>query len=130
MGTLISNDNYKNWLFELKSTIQKSQIKAAVAVNSALIQLYWELGKEIVEKQKNANWGTGFINQLSNDLKAEFPEMGGFSKRNLEFIRQWYLFYSFKNVIAKQPVSQLPETENSIWQQPVAELEKILFSVP
>lgn len=53
--------DYKDWLVELKSTIQQRQIKAAIAVNSELILLYWELGKQIVEKQENAKWGTGFI---------------------------------------------------------------------
>jgi hypothetical protein len=54
MSELLNNNNYKNWLIELKSTIQQRQIKAAVAVNSQLIQLYWDLGKQITEKQENA----------------------------------------------------------------------------
>jgi hypothetical protein len=70
------NDDYKNWLKELKSKIQQSQIKAALAVDSQLITLYWDLGKQIAEKQENAAWGSGFINQLSKDLKAEFPGYG------------------------------------------------------
>ncbi len=125
MDKLLDNNDYKAWLSDLKSAIRQRQIKAALAVNSELIQMYWDLGSQIVEKQENAKWGTGFINQLSKDLKAEFPEMGGFSKRNLELIRQWYLFYSSNTAIAKQLVSQF-----EISQQLVAELENPLFSIP
>lgn len=56
------NDDYTNWLKELKSKIQQSQIKAALAVNSQLILLYWDMGRQIEEKQENAKWGSGLIN--------------------------------------------------------------------
>ncbi|MGG9960559.1 PDDEXK nuclease domain-containing protein [Ferruginibacter sp. SUN106] len=94
MSTLLKSTDYKKWLFELKSTIKQSQVKAAIAVNSQLILLYWNLGREIVEKQEKAKWGTGFIDQLSQDLKAEFPEMGGFSRSNLFATKKFYLFYN------------------------------------
>ncbi len=89
----IQNQDYTNWIVTLKSTIKNRQIKAAIAVNSNLILMYWDLGKEIVEKQENAKWGSGFIDQLSKDLKSEFPEMGGFSRTNLFAIKKFYLFY-------------------------------------
>lgn len=114
-----SNADYKQWLIDLKNRIKQSQLKAAVKVNSELITLYWSMGKDIVEKQEKAKWGDGFITQLSRDLKEEFPNMQGFSKRNLELIRQWYLFYNQKNPIAKQAVSLL-ETINV--QQLVAQI--------
>ena len=107
MNESIVNLDYKNWLTELKISIKQSQIKAALSVNSELIMLYWNLGLQITEKQKNTAWGSGFIDQLSNDLKTEFPEMKGFSKRNIELIKQWYLFYSGNFVFAKQVVSQI-----------------------
>ena len=78
MNKLLKNNEYKKWLVELKSTIKQQQVKAAIAVNSQLILLYWDMGRQIVEKQENAKWGSGFIGQLSKDLKAEFPDMGGF----------------------------------------------------
>ncbi len=102
-----SNADYKQWLIDLKKRIRQSQLKAVVKVNSELISLYWSMGEDIVEKQEKAKWGDGFITQLSKDLKEEFPNIKGFSKRNLELIRQWYLFYNQKNPIAKQAVSQL-----------------------
>jgi Uncharacterized conserved protein len=74
-----------------------------------------------VDKQKNAKWGDGFLKQLSMDLMAEFPDMRGFSKRNLELIRQWYSFWK-KEIIAKQLVSQLEIEKN---QQFVGQLIQI-----
>lgn len=114
MTDLIVNDSYKNWLIELKSTIQKSQIKAASAVNTELIKLYWELGKQIVEKQETTKWGSGFIDQLSKDLLNEFPKIKGFSSKNLRNCRQFYLFYS----------------DFLIWKQVVSKLENTLFTIP
>ena len=95
MSTIL-NQEYSNWIIELKSSIKNRQIKAAIAVNSNLILMYWDLGKQIAEKQLDSKWGTGFIDQLSNDLKSEFPEMGGFSRTNLFAIKKFYLFYSQK----------------------------------
>lgn len=96
--------SYKQWIAELKEKVRSAQLKAAVAVNSELIELYWDLGKMITEKQ--TAYGTGFLQQLSKDLSAAFPEMKGFSRRNLSSMAQFYRFY-----------------EPSIWQQPVANFE-------
>jgi len=84
---------YKSWIKELKQKLRKSQIKAAINVNSVLLEFYWELGIDIVEKQKRSSWGSGFLKQLSKDLMDEFPDMKGFSYRNIKYIRQWHLFY-------------------------------------
>lgn len=99
--------DYVNWLSQLKSRFSSLQLKAAVSVNSALLQFYWELGQDMVAKQQHQVWGDGFLAQLSRDLMAEFPNVKGFSKRNLELIRQWYRFWSTEPAIAQQAVSQL-----------------------
>ena len=109
----LSDATYKKWLIELKSKIRSVQIKAAMAVNSALIEFYWELGGMICERQ--TAYGTGFIPQLSKDLQEEFKEMKGLSVRNLAFCRQFYQFYSFLNL--QQPVansSKLTNTKGAI----------------
>ena len=110
MSKLIKTDNeYKEWIGELKQRIRQSQIKAAVKVNTELLKLYWNLGENIIKKQAETKWGSGFLNQLSADLTETFPDMQGFSKRNLELIRKWYLFYNEENSITKQVVSQFQE---------------------
>jgi hypothetical protein len=107
MKDIINITDYKDWLQNLKGKIQQSQIKAAIQVNSELLRLYWQIGKDIVEKQAQAKWGDGFLQTLSADLCKEFPTIKGFSYRNLKSIRQWYLFYNQLDIIGKQVVSQL-----------------------
>lgn len=112
---LTKDKDYSAWLKELKNKVRLVQIKAAVKVNTELLLFYWELGRDIADKQKGARWGEGFLKQLSLDLSSEFPDMKGFSLRNLKYIKQWYAFWH-KKIIAKPPDSQLA-FENS--QQPV-----------
>ena len=107
MKNTLNITDYKDWLQNLKGKIQQSQIKAAIQVNSELLRLYWQIGKDITEKQTQAKWGDGFLQTLSADLCKEFPTMKGFSYRNLKSIRQWYLFYNQLDIIGKQVVSQL-----------------------
>lgn len=122
MKKLQTDIQYKNWLTDLKTKVRSIQIKAALAVNKELLTFYWELGADIVQKQSTTNWGDGFLSQLSADLMAEFPDMKGFSIRNMKYVRQWYLFYSSDSrtgspaigqqlvaQIAKQAVSQITQ---------------------
>jgi predicted nuclease of restriction endonuclease-like (RecB) superfamily len=83
---------YKNWLGELKQQIRNSQIKTALSVNKALIALYWDLGKQISEKQRVKGWGSKVVNQLSADLCSEFKGVTGFSRSNLYAMKQFYEF--------------------------------------
>jgi len=129
---LTKDKDYSAWLKELKNRVRSVQIKAAVKVNSELLQFYWELGRDIVDKQKNAKWGDGFLKQLSIDLSSEFPDMKGFSKRSLELIRQWYVFYNHKNLIAKQAVSQLvqvPWGHNIVIMSKCKNLDEAFFYI-
>jgi len=127
MSKLEINKDYKNWLIDLKSKIKNSQIKAALQVNSELISLYWDIGGMICEKQQKAKWGSGFINQIANDLKAEFPNLKGFSRANLYFMKQFYSFYKDNSSIVCQLSSQLENTdinfENVIVEQVVRQID-------
>lgn len=113
------NDEYKSWFVELKGKIHSAQSKASIAVNSQLIQLYWELGKQITERQ--TQWGTKFLPKLSSDLQAEFPGMGGLTLTNLKYCRSFYQFYTKRN-IGQQAVDQFQNTENQFGQQPVDQI--------
>lgn len=141
--THLTTVEYRDWLKEIKQRLRQAQVKAAVQVNTALLTFYWELGADIVERQKSAQWGSGFLKQLSADLMEEFPDMKGFSYRNIRSIRQWYLFYSegVPNLatgcdqIVQRPAAQLEEPEEPIrveqlapqlnWPQAVAKLVQI-----
>lgn len=112
---------YAQWLTGLKAKVHAARIKAAVTVNRELVLFYWELGAEIVRKQAQSNWGDGFLSQLSKDLMTEFPDMKGFSLRNLKYIKQWFLFYthSVSGVqFGQQPVAQMQQPETIVTQIP------------
>ncbi|MDR0306682.1 MAG: DUF1016 N-terminal domain-containing protein [Chitinispirillales bacterium] len=126
MSDIIKLPEYRDWLRDLKEQIKKGQIKAALSVNSQMIMLYWDLGRQIVEKQEEAKWGSGFIEQLSRDLKKEFPEMTGFSRANLFRIKKFYKFYSSilqGSEFVAQPVRQLENNGSEFVAQPVRQLE-------
>ena len=129
MSDLLKLSDYKEWIGSLKQRFQQAQIKAAVKVNSTLLEFYWELGADIVEKQKTAAWGSGFLKQLSKDMMTEFPDIKGFSFRNLKFIRQWYLFYKGEEQKGKQLVSQIPWGQNISIIQKCKSLQEALFYV-
>ena len=94
MSELIISSDYKEWVNNLKRRIRQSQLKAAIQVNRQLLELYWYIGSDIVTRKIESTWGSGVIQQLSADLRSEFPNMQGFSTTNLWYIKKWYLFYA------------------------------------
>jgi predicted nuclease of restriction endonuclease-like (RecB) superfamily len=117
---LLKDPELKQWLINLKARIRQSQIKAMIKVNDEMLRLYWDLGRDIVIRQMDAKWGGNFFKELSKELMREFPEMKGFSERNLYYIKQFYLFYMQDNTIFQQVGGKL-ESENL--QQVVAEIQ-------
>ena len=91
---LVKSNEYKNWINELKQKFRQTQIKAAIKVNTSMLEFYWDFGCDIIDKQKDAKWGSGFLKGLSNDLTEEFPDVKGFSEVNLSFVRRWVKFYT------------------------------------
>ena len=110
--------NYKQLLVTIKQQVQSAHAKAALAVNSSLIQLYWNIGKMIADNQALFEGRNNYVEQLANDLRAEFPEMTGFSKRNIFYFRKFYLFYS--NGSVQQPAALKMQPEIEPVQQPAA----------
>ncbi len=86
---------------------RQSQVKAAVRVNTAMLEFYWGMGRDIVAMQAEVKWGSGFFNQLSLDMKAEFPNETGFSVTNLKYMKRWYNFYYQHVAIRQQTVDEL-----------------------
>lgn len=82
MNDLLSGD-YKPFLKEITEKIRNSQYEAMRTLNTALIRLYWDIGKEIYNQQQQKGWGKSIVEVLANELKKEFPEVKGFSSRNL-----------------------------------------------
>ncbi len=134
---LMGDEGYVAFIRDVKQRILSSQIKAAVRVNQELLLLYWDLGEQIVAKQAEANWGDGFLGQLSNDLRKEFPGMKGFSRRNLYDMRRWILFWTpiWRQVVAKpepsefvrQLVAQIPWGHNLLIINKIKDGDEALF---
>jgi len=122
-----TTSEYHDWIKSLKSTIRSAKNKVPLTINNQLIELYWHLGKEITSKVESAKWGSGVINDIAIDLKHEFPDMKGFSRRNLYAIKQWYSFYRSEFEFVPQPVAQLPWGHNRLIISKTKDIEEALF---
>ncbi len=78
---------YADWLADLKNRIHNAQQRATLAVNRELVGLYWQIGRDILARQAEQGWGAKVIDRLAHDLRTAFPDMKGFSPRNLKYMR-------------------------------------------
>src|SRR5438445_2867804 len=105
-GALIP-EGYDEFLRGLKERIRTAQVRAALAVNRELVLLYWRIGQDILERQRQSGWGSKVIDRLAADLRSAFPEMSGFSPRNLKYMRAfaeaWPDEYFVQQVAAQLP---------------------------
>lgn len=120
----IQNKDYTNWIVDLKKRYRATQIKAAVAVNSALIEFYWDLGRDISEKYADVTrsdvYGKKFFNGLSEDLKQEIPEAQGFSVQNLRYCLAFFELYG-KQEIFPQLVGESSDNKGKSYRPQVVE---------
>lgn len=122
MKTTPMTPDYTRFLTEVKGRIQTARLQAGRAVNRELVMLYWDIGRGIVEKQRTAGWGEAVVERLAADLRAEFPDMRGFSGRNLRYAKQFFVAYG-DPAIWQQLVAKLPKKAGcEMWQQAVAKL--------
>ena len=111
MSEFLLPANYETFLSDLKARVRAAQVKAALAVNSELVLLYWNIGRAILEQQARHGWGAKVIDRLSADLKREFPEQSGFSARNLKYMRALAAAYP-DEAFVQQAVAQIPWGHN------------------
>lgn len=126
---IIKTDEYRNLIANLKNRIQAAQIKAAVIVNTQLITLYWEIGKQIAERQQASGWGDTVIEQIAKDLSREFQNMKGFSRANLYRMTRFYAFYASQEEFVAQAVRQIPWGHNILIFQQIKDHSKALWYV-
>ena len=86
--------DYADWIAEVKHRYRSAQVKAAVRVNAEKLLFNWQLGRDLVQKKAEERWGAGVVEQVSLDLRREFPNEKGFSAPNLWFMKKWYLYYT------------------------------------
>jgi predicted nuclease of restriction endonuclease-like (RecB) superfamily len=99
--------DYTELLEDLKNRIRQTQVRAATAANHELIRLYWDIGREIVQRQDREGWGAKVIDRLAGDLQKAFPGIAGFSVRNIKRMRAFFLAYAPQVAIMPQAVAQL-----------------------
>ena len=124
--SFVVDDEYKAWIKSIKDKIRHSQIKASVKINYELLDLYWDIGRDIIAKQKSAKWGDAFLTTMSKDLHKTFPDMSGFSVQNLKNIRYWYKFYN-SDENGLQAVSQMELIEKMVKSIPWGHNQRIMY---
>ncbi|MEZ2322290.1 MAG: YhcG family protein [Microcoleus sp.] len=104
-------EDYHDFLRELKGRILQAQVRAILSVNRELVLLYWQIGRDILNRQQQQGWGTKVIDNLATDLRTAFPEMKGFSPRNLKYMRSFAETYPDEQFV-QQVVAQIPWGHN------------------
>lgn len=99
--------SYPSFIKSLKEEVRASRVKAALAVNSELVQLYWRIGKRILGQQDKQGWGAKVIENISKDLRSEFPEMKGLSSRNLKYMQRFAREFDDSQIV-QQAAAQIP----------------------
>jgi predicted nuclease of restriction endonuclease-like (RecB) superfamily len=117
MSSIINKDGYNTFLTEIKDRIRKAQYEALKSVNKELINLYWDIGRMIVERQEKYKWGKSVVENLAKDLQDEFPGIQGFSIANLWRMRAFYLQYKDNEKLA-------PLVREISWTKNIAIVEK------
>jgi predicted nuclease of restriction endonuclease-like (RecB) superfamily len=100
-------DEYQHWLTDLKRRVERARQRAAASANRELVTLYWQIGRDILDRQQREGWGAGVVDRLARDLKAAFPDMRGFSPRNLKYMRALAQAFPDESFV-QQPAAQLP----------------------
>lgn len=111
-------ENYDDFLRDLKERIRSAQVRAALSVNRELVLLYWQLGRDILTRQRQQGWGAKVIDSLARDLQKEFPDMKGFSPRNLKYMR------AFAEAYPNEPIVQEVLAQIT-WYHNIALIEKL-----
>ena len=120
------SDTYLKFIEEIKAEIQKQRISVVLNANSSMICLYWNIGRAIIKKQEKEGWGTKVIDRISKDIKDAFPEMSGFSPRNIKYMRKfaecWPDYAIVQRVVAQIPwrsnislMDKLTDQDSRIW---------------
>jgi predicted nuclease of restriction endonuclease-like (RecB) superfamily len=118
-GTLIQMpESYVEFISDIKARIAKTRLQAVVSANSAMVLMYWEIGREILKRQQNEGWGSKVIDRMSYDLKTEFLDMQGFSPRNLKYMRKFAEEWPDLEIV-QRTVALIP------WRSNIALLDKL-----
>jgi len=128
MSINLRSGDYDDLLHGLKERIRNAQTQAALAVNRELVMLYWQIGREILTRQQEQGWGAKVITKLAKDLQSAFPEMKGFSRTNLLYMRAFAEAYPHEQFV-QQVAGQIPWFHNCMLLDKVKDPEERLWYV-
>ena len=119
--SMLADMEYVEWLSNVKARFRQSQIKASIRVNTAMLEFYWSIGRDLVTLRAEKRWGAGVVKQFALDMRQAFPNETGFSFTNVKYMKQWYTFYSERVEKGQRLIGQIDEKEKS--QRVVGQLE-------
>ena len=102
-----ADEGYVQWMADIKQRFRQSQVKAAVRVNTAMLEFYWSVGRDLVALRAEERWGAGVVKQFALDMRQAFPDETGFSYSNVKYMKQWYSFYYERVTKSQRPVGQI-----------------------
>ena len=118
------DSDYVQWIYDIKERFRNTQIKTAIKVNSEQLLFNWQLGRDLVMRKAEEKWGNGIVEQLSLDLRNEFPDIKGFSTTNLWYMKKWYMFYAGDDPEKLQRLVGEIETQISVIQPRMEQIGK------
>ena len=104
---MTADEGYVQWMADIKQRFRQSQVKAAVRVNTAMLEFYWSVGRDLVVLRAEDRWGAGVVKQFALDMRQAFPDETGFSDTNVKYMKRWYLFYYERVIKGQRPVDQI-----------------------
>lgn len=110
---MTTDEGYIQWITDIKQRFRQSQIKAAVRVNTAMLEFYWSVGRDLVTLRAEERWGAGVVKQFALDMQQAFPDETGFSYSNVKYMKQWYSYYYERVTKSHQVGGQLEVDEKS-----------------
>ena len=109
LDIMTSDEGYVQWMADIKQRFRQSQLKAAVRVNTAMLEFYWSVGRDLVALRAEERWGAGVVKQFALDMRQAFPNETGFSYSNVKYMKQWYSFYYERVTKGQQPVGLISQ---------------------
>ncbi|MBQ6770764.1 MAG: DUF1016 family protein [Bacteroidales bacterium] len=104
---MTADEGYVQWMADIKQRFRQSQVKAAVRVNTAMLEFYWSVGRDLMALRAEERWGAGVVKQFALDMRQAFPDETGFSDTNVKYMKRWYLFYYERVIKGQRPVDQI-----------------------
>ena len=127
---MIADEGYVQWITDIKQRFRQSQIKAAVRVNTAMLEFYWSVGRDLVTLRAEERWGAGVVKQFAFDMRQAFPDETGFSDTNVKYMKRWYLFYYEQVIKSHQVGDQIEGLEKGHQVGDQLEMPEIFGRIP